>query len=139
MARLERGPCAIHLAPDPVGGTEIYVDGLARCLRAQGIQSFIVAPSGNATAEAYEHEGLRVRRFRSSTGSKHMLRELYGEGDPEAAMAFAHILDEERPDAVHIHAFTRAVSVLLVRAAKRRGLPVFFTYHTPTVSCRRGT
>jgi hypothetical protein len=54
-----------------------------------------VAPSGNATAEAYEHEGLRVRRFRSSTG-KHMLRELYGEGDPEAAMAFAHILDEER-------------------------------------------
>lgn len=68
-----------------------------------------------------------------------MLRELYGEGDPRAAALFGRILDEERPDAVHVHAFTRAVSVLLVRAAKQRGLPVFFTYHTPTVSCQRGT
>src|SRR5262249_56065798 len=39
----------------------------------------------------------------------------------------------------HIGAFTRAISVMLVRAAKKRGLPVFFTYHTPTVSCQRGT
>jgi Glycosyl transferase 4-like domain len=54
-------------------------------------------------------------------------------------MAFAEILDEECPDVVHIHAFTRAVSILLVRAAKQRGIPVFFTYHTPTVSCQRGT
>jgi glycosyltransferase involved in cell wall biosynthesis len=28
---------------------------------------------------------------------------------------------------------------MLVRVAKQRGLPVFFTYHTPTVSCQRGT
>src|SRR5262249_49322269 len=39
----------------------------------------------------------------------------------------------------HVHAFTRAVSILLVRAAKQRGLPVIFTYHTPTASCQRGT
>jgi glycosyltransferase involved in cell wall biosynthesis len=126
-------------APDPVGGTEIYVEGLARSLWALGIQSVISAPCTNGTAEAYEHTGLRVRRFRSATESPHLLRELYGGGDPEAAAAFARILDEERPDAVHLHAFTRGVSILLVRAAKQRGLPVFFTYHTPTVSCQRGT
>ena len=68
-----------------------------------------------------------------------MLEELYGDGDPQAAAAFARIVDEERPDIVHVHAFTRAVSVLLVRTAKQRKLPVFFTYHTPTVSCHRGT
>ena len=126
-------------APDPIGGTEIYVEALAHSLRACGVESLILAPSKTYTDETYEHNGLRVRRFRSAPKSKHLLRELYGDGDPEAAAAFAQILDDERPDAIHIHAFTRAVSVLLVRAAKQRGLPVFFTYHTPTVSCQRGT
>jgi glycosyltransferase involved in cell wall biosynthesis len=126
-------------APDPVGGTEIYVEALAHDLRAYGIESLIAAPSSSDNDRAYENNGLHVRRFRSAPTSKYMLKELYGKGDPVAAAAFGQILDEERPDAVHIHAFTRAVSVLLVRAAKQRGLPVFFTYHTPTVSCQRGT
>jgi glycosyltransferase involved in cell wall biosynthesis len=126
-------------APDPVGGTEIHVEALAHGLRAHGIESLIVAPSSSGNDRAYEHNDLRVRRFRSKPESKYMLRELYGGGDREAAAAFAKILDEECPDAVHIHAFTRAVSVMLIRAAKQRGLPVFFTYHTPTVSCQRGT
>jgi len=122
-----------------MGGTEIYVEALAYQLRSQGIESVILAPSCSGIDGAYEHNGLRVRRFRSAPESKQMLRELYGGGDPEAAAAFAQILDEECPDAVHIHAFTRAVSILLVRAAKQRAIPVFFTYHTPTVSCQRGT
>jgi glycosyltransferase involved in cell wall biosynthesis len=125
-------------APDPVGGTEIYVEGLCHELRAREIEPLIVAPSSKGVEEAYEHNGLRVYRLSSTSKTKSMLHELYGDGDPEFAAAFAKILDQERPDAVHIHAFTRAVSVLLVRAAKQRGLPVFFTYHTPTVSCQRG-
>jgi glycosyltransferase involved in cell wall biosynthesis len=126
-------------APDPVGGTEIYVEALAHELREHGTESLIVAPCGNGLPEIYEHRGLRVRRFRTATESDRMLEELYGEGDPNAAALFGQVLDEERPDAVHVHAFTRAVSVLLVRAAKQRGLAVLFTYHTPTVSCQRGT
>jgi hypothetical protein len=31
------------------------------------------------------------------------------------------------------------VSLLIVRAAKASGIRVVFTYHTPTVSCPRGT
>ena len=126
-------------APDPIGGTEIYVDALAHGLQFYGIESLILAPSSAGRQEAYEHNGLRVRRYGTWAESQHMLRELYGEGDPTAAAEFAQILDEERPDAVHLHAFTRGVSLLLVRATKRRGIPVFFTYHTPTVSCQRGT
>ena len=126
-------------APEPVGGTEIYVEALAHNLRLHGFELFIVAPSEVETVKAYEHRGLRVRRFCAAPTSKHMLEELYGDGDPQAAAEFARIVDEERPDLVHVHAFTRAVSVLLVRAAKQRKLPVFFTYHTPTVSCERGT
>jgi glycosyltransferase involved in cell wall biosynthesis len=126
-------------APDPVGGTEVYVESLARGLRGRDIQTLIAAPSANGIDEAYDYNGLQIRRFRSASNSKQMLRELYGGGDAEAGNAFAELLDKERVDAVHLHGFTRAVSIRLVRAAKKRRLPVFFTYHTPTVSCQRGT
>ena len=126
-------------APDPVGGTEIYVEGLAQELRSCNIESIIAAPSCHGVDETYDYCGLRVRRYRSAPDSTRMLRELYGEGDCEAGLAFAQILDEEVPDIVHMHAFTRAVSIQLVRASKHRRIPVIFTYHTPTVSCQRGT
>src|SRR5262249_33706589 len=67
------------------------------------------------------------------------LGELYGEGDAVAAREFGTVLDEEQPDVVHLHSFTRAVSTQLVREARCRGIGVVFTYHTPTVSCPRGT
>jgi glycosyltransferase involved in cell wall biosynthesis len=134
---------AIHVPytfpPDPAGGTEVYVEALARELRSCGVESLIVAPSSSNLEESYNHRGLRVRRYCEGRKSRSTLREVYGLGSAEAAAGFARILDEERPDLVHVHAFSQAVSVLLVQAAKQRGLPVFFTYHTPTVSCQRGT
>jgi glycosyltransferase involved in cell wall biosynthesis len=126
-------------APDEIGGTEIYVEALARELNLGGIETLILAPSSDDKNHSYEHNGLRVRRYRLAVTSDKMLQELYGEGDPTAAEEFAQILDEENPDIVHLHAFTRGVSLSLVREAKRRGIPAFFTYHTPTVSCQRGT
>lgn len=122
--------------PDPVGGTEVYVAGLAREQRRQGMQAIVAAPC--EADSTYSHDGLLVRRFAVSPNVKD-LRDLYGDGDPHAAAAFARILDEERPDVVHLHAFTRAVSVRLLRESKRRDIPVVFSYHTPTVSCSRGT
>ena len=122
--------------PDPVGGTEIYVEALAQNLKKMGVESVICAPAEKT--DIYSHNGLRVRRF-ALPSAVHDLRELYGEGNFEAARAFGQILDEEKPDLVHLHAFTRGASLLLVREAKKRGIPAIFTYHTPTVSCQRGT
>lgn len=79
-----------------------------------------------------------MRRF-GITPNLRDLRALYGEGDAQASRNFGALLDTERPDLVHLHAFTSSVSVRLAREARRRGLPVVFTYHTPTVSCVRGT
>jgi glycosyltransferase involved in cell wall biosynthesis len=126
-------PYCFH--PDPVGGTEVYVEALAHELKARGIEVIVAAP-GERDA-GYEHNGLKVRRY--GVGPVEELRELYGEGDAQAAAEFARILDEERPDLVHLHAFTRGVSLKVVRQAKCRKIPVVFTYHTPTVSCQRGT
>jgi len=64
---------------------------------------------------------------------------MYGEGDSTAAEAFVQILEMAQPDLIHLHAFTRGVSLRLVRSAKQRGIPIVFSYHTPTVSCQRGT
>ena len=130
----------LHLSfgffPDPVGGTEVYVQALAHELRRLGAESCIAAPAEKSAV--YEDAGFPVRRF-AVAGEVSDLRDLYGEGDALAAREFTLILDQEKPDVVHLHAFTRGVSLQLVRAAKARGLPVVFTYHTPTVSCLRGT
>ena len=122
--------------PDPAGGTESYVASLATGQQSQGIEAIVAAP-GEQNA-AYTYEALSVRRF-AVNGAISDLRALYGDGDARAAAAFGRILDDELPDLVHLHAFTSAVSLRLLREAKRRSLPVVFTYHTPTVSCQRGT
>jgi glycosyltransferase involved in cell wall biosynthesis len=121
--------------PDPIGGTEVYVAALAAGQRRRGVDAVITAPGEHD--ESYDYEGLPVRRF--AIGADLSLRDLYGLGDHIAAASFERILDDERPDLVHLHALTSAVSLRLVRAARQRGVSVVFTYHTPTVSCQRGT
>ena len=126
-------PFAFH--PDPVGGTEVFVEALSNRLRGQGVECIIAAPGA---ASCGEQAGLRVWRYPVGTELRD-LREMYGEGDATAAAAFDGILERERPDVVHLHAQTRGVSLRLLRLAKRRRIPVAYTYHTPTATCMRGT
>jgi glycosyltransferase involved in cell wall biosynthesis len=121
--------------PDRIGGTEVYVEALAREQLAGGMDVVIAAPG--VENSSYTIGGLEVRRFASRPVKN--LTTLYGAGDGEASQAFATILDLEQPDIVHLHAFTSAVSIRTVDEARRRGIGVVFTYHTPTVSCQRGT
>jgi glycosyltransferase involved in cell wall biosynthesis len=122
--------------PDPMGGTEVYVEALAHLQRRDGLTAIVAAPARHETS--YWHRDIWVRRF-AVAESVTDIRELYGDGDKLAAEGFAKILAAEGADLVHLHAFTRAVSLRLVREAKRRHRPVVFTYHTPTSSCQRGT
>jgi len=122
--------------PDPVGGTEVYVKALTRYLKQLGFESMIAAPG--MRDHVNECQGIRVYRYGLSMKPRN-LRELYGKGDALAASSFDGILAAEQPDLLHLHAFTRGVSLRLVRAAKARRIPVVFTYHTPTITCQRGT
>jgi glycosyltransferase involved in cell wall biosynthesis len=121
--------------PDPPGGTEVYVNTLATAQSAMGCHAAVAAPG--ATDSSYEHQGMRVWRFAVSTDLS--LVALYGDGDQQAAKGFGRILDDFGPDVVHMHAFTSAVSILLAKQAAQRSIPIVFNYHTPTVSCMRGT
>ena len=122
-------------SPDPIGGTERYVEGLVCALSNIGVRSGIAAPSPNTLR--YVHMGIHVDRFKVSDTLS--LEDLYGEGDREAADQFGIILDRVLPDVVHLHAFTSGVSLRTVEQAQKRCIPIVFTYHTPTVSCARGT
>jgi glycosyltransferase involved in cell wall biosynthesis len=136
---LGRGMKVLHVPycyyPDPVGGTEIYVASLARVQQARSYEVAIAAPAEQSGT--YFHDGLPVYRF--GIAGKIDLRQLYGEGDPTATANFQEVLDRFRPDVLHLHAFTSAVSAPLAQSARSRRIPVVFTYHTPTVTCCRGT
>ncbi len=122
--------------PEPVGGTEVYVESLAKAQQHLGIRPIVAAPG--TRKEQYCHGSIPVWRFPVGEVIGNV-SEMYGQGDTVAADAFAQILEIEQPDLVHVHAFTRAISLRLVRQVKRKGLPVLFSYHTPTVTCQRGT
>jgi glycosyltransferase involved in cell wall biosynthesis len=132
-------PIILHVPfgyfPDPCGGTEVYVRGLARRLNALGHPSAIAAP-GAAAAE-YEDADLEVFRFASDPSGR--IEFAYGAPDDVAAQGFARIVERVRPKIVHLHARTAAVSERLMDVAHAAGAAVVFTYHTPTASCVRGT
>jgi glycosyltransferase involved in cell wall biosynthesis len=122
--------------PDPVGGTEIYVESLTRELFLFGINSVIAAPGNHVPP--YFHSNVKVNRFSSNAKIKN-LKDMYGPGDCVSVDEFDRILLHEKPDIVHIHAHSPSISLNLVRRIKYRKMPVLFTYHTPTVTCQRGT
>ncbi len=131
--KILHAPFCFH--PDPMGGTEVYVQNLAVAQRRRGAE--VVIAAAGARAQQYTVGELEVHRF--PVADRVDLRDFYGEGDTAAAAAFERVLEAARPDLVHLHAFTFGVSLRVARAAKRAGLPVVFTYHTPTASCQRGT
>jgi len=122
--------------PNPPSGVQRYVEMLSQGLKQLGEEVVVAAPGRGM--RQYQHEGLRVRRFPGSPQVSD-LRHLNGEGDPEAADRLGHILEGERPDLVHLHAFNHLVSVRVLRRAKALKLPVLLTSHTPSLSCPRGT
>jgi glycosyltransferase involved in cell wall biosynthesis len=122
--------------PDPPGGTEVYVQDLCRELVAHDVESVVAAPA--SADDLYDVDGVRVRRFACSDAAM-SLDALYGSGDPVATASFTRVLEDVRPDVVHMHAISPACSVDLVETAQKRGLPVMVTYHTPAMSCQRGT
>jgi glycosyltransferase involved in cell wall biosynthesis len=122
-------------APDPMGGTEVYVAALAIALARHDVVSVVAAPGPEE--RRYRHGGVEVHRF--AVMSRPGLAEAQGEPDLVAAANFARVLDAVRPDVVHLHAHTSAVSHLLLDEARRGGARTVVTYHTPTFSCLRGT
>lgn len=121
--------------PDAAGGTEIYVAGLAAALRHEGMESAVAAPAERDFA--YDHDGIRV--YRLAGESLPQLEHAYGRPDHRVAESFRDLIARLKPKIVHLHAHTAGVSEQLVDISHEAGAKVVFTYHSPTVSCARGT
>lgn len=119
--------------PDAIGGTEVFVRSLARCLDRHGVRSIVAAP-GAQHAE-YRQDGIEVIRYALPVPT---LDQIHGADDPRVFKMFGRILDRARPDLVHLHAFSYGVSMSCVAAIAARDIPMVSTYHTPTQSCVRG-
>lgn len=119
--------------PDPVGGTEIYVENLCAGLRNHGYDAQIAAPAGAAG------DGSAAGVHRYPVDPALSRQALFARDDAVATAAFATLLDRLKPDLVHFHAHTAAVSAALAKQVRNRGIRSILTYHTPTVSCARGS
>ncbi|MEX0890902.1 MAG: glycosyltransferase [Gemmatimonadota bacterium] len=120
--------------PDAMGGTEVYVAGLAAALARLDVASVIAAPGDDSEVES-DQGPLQVYRYRAPPPR---LQDLYGHVNTTADEHFAAIVRTEAPDVVHFHAFSPAVTPVMAAGAAERGA-VVLTYHTPTVTCQRGS
>lgn len=120
--------------PDPSGGTEVYVAALCRELSTHGLASAVAAPA--AADAGYAWETVPVYRYAIPAG-------LVGATAPTTLAglkaSFATMLDRVRPRLVHFHALSPGIDRHCADAVVERGVPLLLTYHTPTLSCPRGT
>ena len=125
--------------PDSVGGTEVYVEGLCRRLRAAGHTVLVAAPDAHHVAhEHYEHDHVPV--FRYAIPDTPDRDEANHRRPARGAEQLYRWLAAERPDIVHMHSFITGVGLHEIREAHRLGIRVIVTCHLPGLGymCRTG-
>jgi len=126
--------------PESWGGTEIYVAGLARRLRAAGHEVVVAAPDpSHAIERRYEHDGIPVYRY--PIPAEPTRAEAQGSTVVRGAERFHRWLEAFRPDVVHLHTFVTGLGLAEVDAARAAGARVIATTHAASLGfiCARGT
>lgn len=128
----------IHLPssylPESVGGTEIYVDRLCRALEPLGVESAVALHALPQSDDArFPYEIFRLPICSSNRA------ELYARSTGGEPPEFRKLLEAWQPDIVHLHAITLGAGPDHARVAAQMGIPYVLTYHTPAMSCPRGT
>jgi len=122
--------------PEASGGTEVYVDGLARALAAHGIRSEILAASASGAPATYDWNGSVVHRFPVPDAARADVVERRAHARFDE---FAGWLESREADIYHQHSWTRGCGLPHLRWAKAIGLPTVLTVHVPSPVCVRGT
>lgn len=126
--------------PESLGGTEVYVSGLARRLSALGHEVFIAAPhTAHAEERTYEHDGIPVYRY--PIPAQPTRAECQGDTVVRGAPAFHAWLAKQCAHIVHIHTFVTGLGLAEVKAAKATGAKVIVTTHSSSLGfiCQRAT
>ncbi|HTY76879.1 MAG TPA: glycosyltransferase [Candidatus Bathyarchaeia archaeon] len=126
--------------PESWGGTEVYVAGLCRRLRAAGQEVLVAAPDpAHAVERTYEHDGVPV--FRYPIPAAPTRDEVQGRVRVRGAERFHRWLADQRPDVVHAHTFVTGLGLHELQAARAAGARVVATTHSASLGwiCQRGT
>ena len=126
--------------PDSLGGTEVYVAGLCRRLRAAGQEVLVAAPEPGADRDrTYEHDGVPVYRYPIPAAPNRA--ESQGLVPVRGAERFHRWLAAQHPDVVHAHTFVTGLGLAELKAAKQAGARVIVTTHSAALGwiCQRGT
>jgi glycosyltransferase involved in cell wall biosynthesis len=124
--------------PGPIGGTEVYVAGLCRRLRAAGHEVAVVAPDIHGESST-EHEGVPV--FRYPIPAQPTRDEAQGLVAVRGTERLRSWLDRWRPDIFHLHSFVTGLGLFELAAARDAGARTIATHHLPSLGyiCRTGT
>jgi glycosyltransferase involved in cell wall biosynthesis len=115
--------CIVHNSYARPSGEEVVVDNTRRLLEDRGHQ---VRALQRSSAEI-EHMRLgRVRAFFSGIYSRSSRR------------AMRRLLDEQRPDVVHVHNLYPFISPSVLVECRRAGVPVLMTVHNHRLVCPNG-
>jgi glycosyltransferase involved in cell wall biosynthesis len=125
--------------PDSLGGTEVYVEALARRLRQAGHDVRVAAPDPQAGPREYTHA--RIPVFRYPIPAAPTRDEAQSEVPARGAEEFHAWLAEVRPDVVHFHTFVTGLGPFEVTAARAAGARTVATTHSSSLGwiCQRGT
>jgi glycosyltransferase involved in cell wall biosynthesis len=124
--------------PAHPSGTEVYTGALALRLAERGHEVRVFATEKDI---ARPHLALERREWKGLVVHELVNNLFYDDfretwDFPPAERAFEAVLDEFRPDVVHVMHLLY-LSVGCVEAAARRGIPVFFTLHDFWLQCAR--
>ena len=126
--------------PRHVAGVEVYTEQLASSLARRGHRVELFTTEHDLSRP---HARLRRRRWRGLLVHELVNNLHYGSlretwDWPPAERALAQVLDELRPDVLHVMHLAH-LSLGCLREARRRGLAVLFTLHDFWLQCGRGT
>lgn len=116
--------------PTSTGGTETHVRGLARGLRAKGIDAHVAVPSETGHPEQIMDDGVPVHWFMPESAG--------GQVDM-APTSWLRLVDSLQPSIVDIHSCTPGMGPTHLAAARRAGFATVFTVHVGGFICARGT
>lgn len=140
--------CFPRFLPERLGGAEVYGDALLKRLQAQGVEVAVLCRRGfrNRSTAPYRRErydqlplfgvGQPARR-----SVRHLLRQflwpIESPDDSAFDRAAAALLDDFRPDVVHMHQ-AGPTSASLIALARTAGVLVVMTLHDLSVMCLGG-
>ncbi|MCX7046022.1 MAG: glycosyltransferase family 4 protein [Candidatus Sumerlaeota bacterium] len=115
--------CLVHNAYGIFSGEEAVVNGLERLLLDQGHE---VIPFTRSSVELETMRWGKIRAFFS------------GVYNPASRRAMRRLLEEKRPDLVHVHNLFPLISPSILPECRRAGVPVVMTIHNFRLICPNG-